>query len=315
MEYKHVPVMLEEAVSNLNIKPGGAFLDCTLGGGGYTEEIAKKVGEKGIIAAIDADDLAIKNAEQKFKNKKNIILIHDNFKSLHKIINRISEGKKDFLFDGIVFDLGLSSAQLKDSSRGFSFQFDTPLKMSFGKEGGETDEIVNKWSENEIRRVLREFGEEKFAGAIAKNIVKARKEKVIRTTGDLIKVIGGSIPNSYKNNIKIHFATRTFQALRIATNEELKNLEDVLPQAQEALKPGGRLVIISYHSLEDRIVKNFFRKESRNCICRKEVPICQCKHQTTLKIITKKPLEPTDNEIKINPRARSAKMRVAEKIK
>lgn len=314
MNYRHTPVMLSEAIEYLKPFPGGTFIDCTLGGGGYTEAIVKKVGGSGRVVAIDADEMAINNAKIKFKDNNNVLLVHDNFKDLSKITNQLAETEQNMLFDGIVFDLGLSGAQLEDQSRGISFQLAAPLDMAFGVGGVDTGKIVNNWAEGEIRRIIKDYGEEKFANSIARNISKARKIKSIKTTDELLEIIKMSVPAAYRHNQKIHFATRTFQALRIATNNELENLEKALAATIEILKPGGRLVVISYHSLEDRIVKTFLKNESKNCICSSQVPICQCNHQAKFKIITKKPLVPSEEEIKINPRARSAKMRVAEKI-
>ncbi|HOZ56284.1 MAG: Ribosomal RNA small subunit methyltransferase H [Parcubacteria group bacterium ADurb.Bin316] len=316
MEYRHTPVMLDEAIEFLHPKPGGNFVDCTLGGGGYTEAILNKIGRTGKIIAFDADPLAIANAQKKFKNKNNVIIIHDNFSNFHKNISQLYPSAPNLLFDGIVFDLGLSSAQLEDRHRGFSFQFDAPLDMVFGEgtNRNRTVAIVNSWSEDEIARAIKDYGEERYARLIARQIVKIRKEKDVTTTGDLLSIISAAVPASYRNNKRLHFATRTFQALRIATNDEMENLKHVLPQALNLLKPGGRLIVVSYHSLEDRIVKIFFKTESQDCICPPQSPTCRCHHRAGLKIITKKPLLPSEEEVSVNPRARSAKLRVAEKI-
>lgn len=327
MIYKHVPVMLDEIIKYLNPSLGQYFIDCTLGGGGYTFKIAELVGEKGLVLGIDMDNLAIENAKEKIKinkstghfNGKNIILANDNFKNLKKIVQEKIPQKLIFeekynIFDGIVFDLGLSSAQLNDSSRGFSFQRNDPLNMAFGDvEDQKTERIINKFNLKALTKIFREYGEEKYAYSIAKGIEKARKEKKIKTTDELVKIISDNVPGSYKNK-KIHFATKVFQALRIATNNELKNIEEVLPQVLKLLKPGGRIAVVSFHSLEDRIVKHFFKKESIDCICPPEIPMCQCDHQKQIKIITKKPLRPSMEEMKVNPRARSALLRVALKI-
>ena len=315
MEYRHVPVMLNEAIEYLKPQPGGMYIDCTLGGGGYTHALEERACSSGAIVAIDADAIAIENAEKRFKNNNKIFLVHDNFKNLHKIIDKIFTGQENCLFDGIVLDLGLSSAQLEDRHRGLSFQHDTVLDMSFaGANGGnKTIDLVNSWSEDEINNVIKNYGEERYARLIARKIVKERRINKITTTGELLKIISDAVPASYRRNKKIHFATRTFQALRIATNDELNNLEEALPQAWNLLKNGGRLAVVSYHSLEDRIVKSFFKKESRDCICPPKSPTCRCQHRASLKILTKKPLTPTEEEIVINPRARSAKLRVAEK--
>jgi len=307
--------MLNEAIEYLEPRPGGNFVDCTLGGGGYSALLLDKVGSSGKVIAFDADELAIANAKNKFKNKNNIYFIHDNFSNLYKIISELPSFQAGLLFDGIVFDLGLSSAQLEDGSRGLSFQSDSPLDMAFGEvdDGNKTATIVNKWSEDEITRVIKDYGEERYARLIARQIIKVRREKTIATTGDLLDIISAAVPASYRHNKRLHFATRTFQALRITTNNEMDNLTAALPQTMNLLRPGGRLVVVSYHSLEDRIVKIFFKKESQDCICPPKSPTCRCHHRAGLKIITKKPLAPSEEEVSINPRARSAKLRVAEK--
>ncbi len=315
MKYHHIPVLLDEVIKYLNPQAGGKFIDCTLGGGGYTFEIAKRIGDSGKVIALDLDDLAIKNAKiliKKNKNK-NIILNHGNFKNLQAIINKISKKTEPLdNFNGIVFDLGLSSAQLEDRNRGFSFLMDTPLDMAFGRDGKKTTDIINKYSEDDLIKIFKEYGEEKFAKPIAKKIVIFRKKKKITTTKELAELVQRTIPKKFQNK-NIHPATKVFQALRIATNDELTNLEKALPQAIKLLKKGGRIAVVSFHSLEDRIVKNYFKKESKDCLCPPKIPVCQCHHKASLKIINKKIITPSDEEIKNNPRARSAKLRVAEK--
>lgn len=317
-DYKHIPVMLGEIIKYLDPKPGENFIDCTLGGGGYTLEIAKRVGEKGKVLAIDLDEKAIENAKLQISNYKlyNIILANGNFKDLQTIVKEEFKNK-EIKWNGIVFDLGLSSAQLTDKSRGFAFQLDAPIDMAFGHEIQNTEHrtqnIINKYKQEELEKIIREYGEERYAGRIARVIVEHRKIEPIVTTGQLVEIIESVVPASYKHK-KIHFATRTFQALRIATNKELENLEIALPQAINLLTKGGKLVVISFHSLEDRIVKNYLKTESKDCVCPAEFPICQCEHKARVKILTKKPLLPSDEEIEKNPRARSAKMRAAEKI-
>lgn len=311
--------MLEEAIENLNIKLGGFYVDCTLGGAGYTSRIASLVGEKGRVLSTDLDNLAIKNAEARLKKEKlkNVIIVKDNFRNLAKILHENKEFKNKKI-DGIVLDLGLSSAQLDDRSRGISFKYDTPLDMAFettedGEMNKRTSRIINKWRIEHIEKILKDYGEEPFARRIAKLITIARRKKEIETTGQLVEILKKAIPPKLQN-AKIHFATRTFQALRIATNEELESLAEVLPQAIEVLAPGGRCVVISYHSLEDRIVKDYFKQESQECICDSKQMICNCNHEKKIKLINKKVIPPTEAEIKANPRARSAKMRVVEKI-
>ncbi len=321
MNYWHIPVLFKEVIENFNPQSGNYFIDCTFGGGGYSFAIADKIKPNGKIIGIDLDELAIANGWEKIKTNriKNIILVHDNFKNLYKIIEENWPKKRnENIFDGILFDLGLSSAQLQDRNRGFAFKLDAPINMSFGLadndyEQDSTEKILNIWSENEIAGILTEYGEEKFARRIARAIVRERRAMPIKTTGNLVDIIAKSVPSGYKNK-KIHFATRTFQALRIATNDELENLKSALPQAVRLLKPGGKLAVISYHSLEDRIVKNYFRQESRGCVCPPSYPKCVCEHQAKITILTKKPITPTAEEIRINNRSRSAKMRIAEKI-
>ncbi|MFZ4631608.1 MAG: 16S rRNA (cytosine(1402)-N(4))-methyltransferase RsmH [Patescibacteria group bacterium] len=295
MTYQHIPVMLNEIIEYLKPKSGKKYIDCTLGGAGYTIAIAKYAGGKGSVVGIDLDELAIKNAELKIKEQKleNITLINDNFKNLKEAI--VNKFGLEYRVDGIVFDLGLSSAQLDDEARGFSFKGERPLDMSFGPVNERsTEEIVNHYDLLELTRIFREYGEEKHAYQIAKAIVSERKVKRIKTTLDLVSIIEKAIPFRYRS--KIHPATRIFQALRMETNEELNSLLEVLPDALDLLKPKGNLVIVSFHSGEDRIVKRFF------------------KSRTDIKILTKRPLIPTEAETEENPRARSAKLRVAEKI-
>ena len=240
-------------------------------------------------------------------------MINDGFDNLQA---RLAEIEETDNFDAVVMDLGLSSAQLADERRGFSFQNDSVLDMTFGgdgENGNNTQEIVNYTRERELEKIISQYGGEKFARRISAGIVKARKIAEIKRTGELVNIIEDSIPASYVNNSKIHFATRTFQAIRIASNDELIRLEKVLPQALNILKPGGRLSVVSFHSLEDRIVKQFFKKENRDCICPPEIPVCRCEHQSKIKIISKKPIVASALEVKNNPRSRSAKLRIGEK--
>jgi len=328
--------MLKELIEYLNPRPGQNFIDCTFGSGGYAREILKRIKPNGKILAIDLDKLAIEHGKTKFNKNKNLILINDNFKNLFKIVKTNWPDKQISKFAGIVFDLGLSQAQLQDRNRGFSFKLDAPLDMAFGHQaplrqgyGGAsirpsfakategkqqtTEYLVNKLRGDRLEKILRQYGEEKYAGGIADEIIKERKVKEIKTTGELVKIIEKAVPGHYKHK-RIHFATRTFQALRIATNNELYNLEEALPQAVDLLSKSGRIAAVSYHSLEDRIVKKYFRKENRDCVCPPLAPICVCDHKARLKIITKKVIIPSIKEIKLNPKSRSAKMRVAEKI-
>ena len=294
MSYAHIPVMLREVLTYLNAKPGQKFIDCTLGGAGYTVALAEQTKAKGIVLGIDLDSLALNNAREIIKQKKlkNIVLAQGNFKNLEEIVSQnFPIGIK---FDGIVFDLGLSSAQLADETRGFSFRGEHPLDMAFGPDNDKSSaDILNYYPLLELTRIFQEYGEEKHSYRIAKAIIEARKVKKIETTADLVNIIEKVIPFRFRS--KIHPATKIFQALRMETNEELSCLENVLPVVVKLLKKGGRIVIVSFHSGEDRIVKRFFRNNQE------------------LTILTKRPLIPGKDEIMNNSRARSAKFRAAEK--
>lgn len=294
MAYAHQPVMLEEILKYLAPRPGEKFVDGTLGGGGYTFALARAVGQSGKIISVDLDDLAIQAATEKIKQEvwSNIILKQDNFKNLKTIL---AAEKLLGKIDGLVLDLGLSSAQLEDETRGFSFKGDHPLDMAFGPANKErsTLAILNTYSLEELTRIFREYGEERRAYQIAKAIVSARRQKKILRTADLVAVIETVIPPRFYQ--KIHPATRIFQALRLETNQELEVLSEVLEDAGEILAPGGRLVVVSFHSGEDRIVKRFL------------------KNNPAWRVLNKKPLLPTEAEIDANPRARSAKLRAAVK--
>jgi len=285
----HIPVLQKEVLEYLDPRPNENFIDCTLGYGGHTKAILEKTEPKGKVLGIDRDPEMIRN----LKNIKRLTPVCENFSNLKEIIkqqgfNRVS---------GILFDLGFSSWHLEGSDRGFTFLKNEPLDMRYSIKSPLTAEkIVNYWSSWEIEKILREYGEERFSEKISENIIKFRKVKPIEKTFQLVEVIKKATPVWYQHQ-RIHFATRTFQALRIAVNDELNNFIKVLPQALEMLKKEGRLVIISFHSLEDRIAKNFIR-DNRN----------------SLKVVTKKPIIPTQEEIKINPRSRSAKLRAAIKI-
>lgn len=294
MEYQHISVMLAEVMELLAVRPGGKYLDGTLGGAGYTLAIAKATGPRGKVLSLDLDVNAIRNAELKIKEQQleNITVVQGNFKNLSALANSVFGG--GIKFDGIVFDLGLSSFQLDDLSRGFSFKGDRPLDMAFGPEiSQETVKIINEYSLPELTRIFREYGEEKMAYQIAKAIVEARRLKKISQTSELVEIIEARIPFRFRR--RLHPATRIFQALRMETNEELNNLSAVLPQALDLLVKNGRLVVVSFHSGEDRIVKRFL------------------KDNPAVTVITKRPLVPTAAETAANPRARSAKLRAASK--
>ena len=307
--------MLSEVLSGLEPKPGQNFIDGTLGGAGYTLALAQAVGSNGKVLAVDLDDLSIENARSRITAAKlsNIILVQDNFRNLQNIVKE--NLAEDFKVDGIVFDLGLSSAQLDDESRGFSFQGDRPLDMAFNQDGHTaiaTTTIVNRYSLERLTQIFREYGEEPKAYLVAKKIIEKRKKNWIRTTGQLLEIIAQVLKPNPRS--RINPATKVFQALRMETNRELEALKEVLPIAASLLKSGSRLAVVSFHSGEDKIVKEFFKTESKDCICPPSVPVCICDHKATLKIITKKPIPASDAESNLNPRARSAKLRLAQKI-
>ncbi len=312
MEYKHISVLFNECIEGLNLKRGQKIIDCTLGGAGHSKAILDKISPKGQLISFDLDPASIKNAKMvlaDYKEGKDYILINDNFVNLKENLKNLNiDG-----VDGILMDLGISSYELDDETRGFSFQGDYPLDMSFsGKEKYNAEYIVNNYSIDDLTKIFREYGEEEKAYYIAKKINEERKIRPIKTTADLVNIILKAKPRRSKD--KIHPATQVFQALRIEVNHELENLEKVLPDAIESLKSGGILAIITFHSLEDRIVKQFFKKESTDCLCDPEIPICICKHKKKIKLVNKKPIIPSDKEIKENPRSRSSKLRIIEKI-
>lgn len=287
--------MLPEVLNFLNISPGGKYIDCTLGGAGYTLEIAKRIGEKGEIVSLDLDDKALENAQRLIKSSKldNVFLKRSNFKN----ITAVAQAKwgEDTKVNGIVLDLGLSSFQLDDEKRGFSFKSEKSLNMAFGPDIlSDTMSIVNQYSLTDLTKIFREYGEEKRAYYLAKAIVAVRQEKPIESALELAELIKSKVPVRFRG--KIHPATKVFQALRMETNQELENLQIVLPAAADLLVSGGKLVVVSFHSGEDRIVKRFFRDNS------------------FLQVLTKRPIIASDSEKDLNPRARSAKLRAAEKI-
>lgn len=313
----HIPVLLNEVIEYLNPKPNENFIDATLGDGGHAKEILKRAGPGGKLLGIDRDINSINAAKENLKEfGERVFFTQGNFSELKNIIiDTPGFGK----VSGILADLGLSSAQIESSGRGFSFDSDEPIIMSQTwpmVEGQKTAmEIVNNYREEELIKIFHEYGEERLARAIAQRIVKARKEKSITTARELADIAFGAYKKFFGGRKwNIHPATRIFMALRIAVNNEMENLESFLPQAVGSLFDKGRIAVISFHSLEDRIVKNFFRRESRNCICPPEEMECVCAHIKTLKIITKKPVTASLNEVNSNPRSRSAKLRVAEKI-
>ena len=316
MSYFHIPVLLKEIIETINPKPGENLVDGTVGGGGHAEAILKKTSPGGKLLGIDLDSEAIIASKRKLeKYSKRIILTKGNFTGF-------AEFKKECNFQPInifFLDLGISSQQLNNEALGISFLKNAPLDMRMGgynyKIGNKktAEYIVNNFDEEKITAILKSYGEERYAKNIAREIIKTRKIKKVVNTRQLVEIISRAVPKRYKNQ-RIHFATKTFQALRIEVNEELKNLEEVLPRILENIEAGGRIAVISFHSLEDRIVKQFFQKESKNCVCGPETPVCVCNHKKRLEIITKKPITASEEEVSKNPRSRSAKLRVAKKI-
>ncbi|MFO8100874.1 MAG: 16S rRNA (cytosine(1402)-N(4))-methyltransferase RsmH [Dehalococcoidia bacterium] len=306
MEQYHKPVLLEEAVDALQVRPGGRYVDCTIGEGGHAVAILKKALPGGQLLGFDADPQAIKFARSRLKEfGESLLLVNENFNKLEEICTRYNFRP----VEGVLFDLGVSSVQLDEARRGFSFQKEAPLDMRFSpNQRISAADIVNDYPESELAMIIWKYGEEPKSRRIARSIVKNRP---LKTTSDLARVIVGAINGEHK---RIHPATRTFQALRIAVNGEIESLRLAMEQAVEILTTHGRLVIISFHSLEDRAVKEFFKLESRWCICPPETPVCRCGHEPRLRLVNKKVAKPSPNEIKTNPRSRSARMRVAERI-
>ncbi|MDD5258699.1 MAG: 16S rRNA (cytosine(1402)-N(4))-methyltransferase RsmH [bacterium] len=306
----HQPVMLKEAIMLLDIKKGGIYVDATLGGGGHAQKVLEEIGSHGTLIGMDQDQAAIEHCRELFRNQKNIILEQANFRDLSRILDQ----RKIKEIDGILFDLGVSSYQLETAERGFSFSQDGPLDMRMDRSQGLTAaDLVNSIGLKDLAQVIEDYGEERWAKKIARNIVSAREHCRIDSTSALADIVAGSIPRS-KWPDNIHPATRTFQALRITVNNELSVLKPALSTAIRFLKNRGRIVVISFHSLEDRIVKNTLVDFSRGCICPPKLPICVCGHTAEIRILTKKPLQAQDEEIVSNPRSRSAKMRAGERI-
>ncbi|SHJ62986.1 16S rRNA (cytosine1402-N4)-methyltransferase [Anaerobranca californiensis DSM 14826] len=308
MEFKHTTVLLKETIDGLEVKEKGIYVDCTLGGGGHTREIFSRVNGKCTVIGIDQDQIALDYNIEKFAHLGNrFIPVKGNFAEIDYYLQKLNiEG-----IDGCVFDLGVSSPQLDIPERGFSYNHNAPLDMRMSQDAKLTaKDIVNGWSEEQLFEIISKYGEEKWARRIAKFIVENRP---ILTTFQLVDVIKKAIPKGARGDGP-HPAKRTFQAIRIAVNDELGVLERGLKKAIELLKPKGRISVITFHSLEDRIVKNIFKEATLDCLCPREYPICVCNHKRKLKLITKKPIIPSREELEQNPRARSAKLRIAEKV-
>ena len=310
MEAKHVSVLLPECIDSLNIRPEGVYVDGTLGMGGHSEEIAKRL-TTGKLIGIDRDETAIRRAGERLRPYGDRVqLVHGNFRDTAEILDDLGIEA----VDGMLFDLGVSSPQLDESERGFSYMHDAPLDMRMD----ETDNlnawfIVNRWPEEKLRRILYDYGEERCAPRIAAAIVREREQREIRTTLQLVEVIRSAMPAAALRE-KQHPAKRTFQAIRIAVNDELEAVRAMMATAPDKLRPGGRIAVISFHSLEDRIVKTGIAARENGCTCPREFPVCTCGFVQTLRSVTRKPILPSPEELESNPRSRSAKLRVAERI-
>lgn len=313
---KHKSVMLEEAVIGLNLKDGSVVVDATLGGGGHSLEILKKIGDTGKLIAIDRDDEAIERFKNKIKKEnlnikdENLILVNNNFANIKDILAEIKIDR----VDAVLADFGLSSDQLDDNERGFSFNSEAWLDMRMDKSQAKSAyEVVNDYPEKDLYRIIKEFGEEKFVRKIVKKIIDYRAKNKIERVSELVDIILEVVPEKYKHQ-KIHPATRTLQAIRMEVNDELASIEKFTRDVIYKISPKGRLVVISFHSGEDRLVKNIFRESAVNCECPPEFPVCRCNRRAMTKLVTKKPMIAKEGELEVNPRARSAKLRIVEKI-
>lgn len=319
VEIRHIPVLLRETIDGLNLKSGDIVVDGTLGSGGHTLELFEKVFPSGKVISMDMDALAIERFKKRIEPlawakqavaEGQIQLFHNNFSELDVVLDEVGPDK----ISGIMVDLGFSSDQMDAPERGLSFSKDGPLDMRLNYDNTLTAaKIVNEYPEEQLTRILKEYGEERFARNIAQAVIQERKDKAIETTKALAEIIERAIPKRFHAK-KIHPATKTFQALRIEVNQEMESLKKFLPQAIEKLELGGRLAVISFHSGEDRVVKQVFRENARGCICPKGFPICQCGQTPKVKIVTTRPIVPSDVEIAENPRSRSAKLRIVEKM-
>ena len=310
MEFNHISVLLNECLEGLNIKEDGIYVDGTLGGAGHSSEILKRLSNEGRLIGIDQDTDALKAAKERLENYSNVTFVHSNFSSIENVLNNLNiDG-----VDGILMDLGVSSYQLDEGERGFSYMKDAPLDMRMNRDNDfSAYNVINEYSEEDLYRIIRDYGEEKFARRIASFIVENRQEKNIETTLELVEIIKSAIPAKARREGP-HPAKRTFQAIRIEVNSELSILNKTIEDGVGKLNKGGRMAIITFHSLEDRIVKNKFRDLAVSCRCPKEFPVCVCGEKAKVKVISRKAIEPTKEEVDINPRSRSAKLRVIEKL-
>lgn len=311
IRFSHVSVLLRECIEALQIKPNGIYVDCTTGGGGHSLEIAKRLTDGGRLIAIDRDEDALRAAGKRLADfADRVTFVHSNYAMLQSVLADLGIPG----VDGVLADLGVSSYQLDTAERGFSYMQDAPLDMRMNREQPlRAYDVVNTYSEEELRRILYDFGEEKFARNIAANIVKKRSERPIETTLELAELVKASMPKTAREGGH-HPAKRTFQAIRIEVNSELSSIPPALDAAVHALNPGGRIAVITFHSLEDRLVKQKFAALSSGCTCPREFPVCVCGKKPVVRVITKKPVTAGEDELEVNPRSRSAKLRVAEKI-
>ena len=308
MKFRHESVMPDEVIDALKINPSGIYVDCTLGGGGHSLRIGERLNENGLLIGIDRDVDAIKAAEENLRGLScKVEIVHENFSELGKILDSLKIDK----VDGVLFDLGVSSYQIDTAERGFSYMHDAPLDMRMDRtKNFSAYDVVNSYDEDNLKKIFREYGEEKFSGRIAKKIIDVRKNSPIKTTGELVKIVESVTPKISSGG---HPAKRIFQAIRIEVNGELKILRESVETAVNRLKVGGRIAVITFHSLEDRIIKNTFVEMARDCICPKNFPICVCNHRAEIKILGKAKIA-TPAEVDKNSRAKSAKLRAAEKI-
>lgn len=307
MDFKHISVLLEESVDALNVKPNGIYVDCTAGGGGHSAEVLKRLGEDGRMILIDRDPDAVETVTNRFKDDKRVTVVHSNYSEIKKVLSDLNISG----VDGIIADLGVSSHQLDTAERGFSFHYDAPLDMRMSRQGTTAKEIVNTYSQKELFNVISKYGEEKFAGSVASAIVREREKSPVETTLQLAEIVSNAIPAKFRRNG--HPARKTFQAIRIEVNAELTVLENTLPDMFECLNKDGVLAIITFHSLEDRIVKDYFRTLKEGCTCPKDFPVCVC-GKTPKAIVKSSGVKATGKEVDENNRSRSAKLRTAVKL-
>ena len=311
MEFQHKSVLLQECIDALNIRPDGIYLDGTLGGAGHSSQIARRLTEGGRLIGVDRDRTALADAKERLAPYADrVTLVHSNFAEIDAILDSLGIPA----VDGMLFDLGVSSPQLDDASRGFSYMADAPLDMRMDKDDALTaGEVVNTWPQGELRRILYDYGEERYAPQIAAAICRAREKAPVETTLELVDIIRSAMPAQALRE-KQHPAKRSFQAIRIAVNDELGAVSRMMQAAVGRLNPGGRLAVITFHSLEDRIVKSEMQQAARGCTCPPEFPVCVCGKKPLVKLVTRKPIVSGPAELEENPRARSAKLRVAEKL-